>query len=122
MCFDFMEKSLTVESCLDVVKAMILYNNPSLQLTYQFISDNFDEIVQGDNFEHLSKAEVLPLFTNLDRNTAQETLLYKASVKWINFDENRDMDFSLLFSTLDLENFSSEFLLLIQFVKSGWLK
>ena len=111
MCFDFMEKSLTVESCLDVVKAMILYNNPSLQLTYQFISDNFDEIAQGDNFKHLSKAEVLPLFTNLDRNAVpvQETSLYAASINWINFDQNRETEFSSLFLSLDLEKFPSEF-------------
>ena len=50
LCFDFMETSLTVDSCLDVVKASVLYN-PSLQQTYQYISDNFDEIVQEENYK-----------------------------------------------------------------------
>ena len=109
MCFNFMETSLTVDSCLDVLKALVLYNNPSLQQTYQFISSNFDNIVQGDNFKHLSRAELLSLFTNLDRSRMQETSLYTAAINWIKFDENRKTEFSSLFLTLDLEKFPSEF-------------
>ena len=80
-----------------------------MQQIYQFISDNFDGIVQGDNFKHLSKDEVLSLFTNLDRNTVQESSLYTAAVNWIKFDENREMEFSSLFLCLDLTEFLLEF-------------
>ena len=46
ICFKFLETSLTVDRCLDVVKASTLYGNAiSLQQTSQFISDNFGEVV-----------------------------------------------------------------------------
>ena len=109
MCFNFMETSLTVDNCLDVVKASILYNNPSLQQTYQYISDNFDEIVQGDNFKQLSKDELLSLFTNVDRNKVQEMSMYTVVIDWIKHDQNRVAEFSSLFLTLDLKKFPSEF-------------
>ena len=117
MRFDFMETTLTVDNCLDVVKASILYNNPSLQLTYQFISDNFDDIVQGDSFKHLSKAELVSLLTNLDRNTVQETSLYKASINWMYFDEKHKMTFRHCFQLLTLKSFHMN-LSLIQLLKS----
>ena len=91
------------------MNASILYNNSSLQQTYQFISANFDDFVQGDNFKHLSKAELLSLFTNLDCNTVQETSLYKASIDWMYFDKKHEMKFSSLFLILDLEKFTSDF-------------
>ena len=109
MCFDFMKATLTVDSCLDVVKASVLCNNPSLQQTYQYISDNFDEILQGDNFKQLSKDELLSLFTNVDRNTVQEISLYTAVMDWIKHDQNRVAEFSSLFLSLDLEKFPSDF-------------
>ena len=62
MCFDFMETSLTVDSCLDVMKASVLCNYPFLQQTYQYISDNLMKSVKGDNFQQLSKDEMMTLF------------------------------------------------------------
>ena len=109
MCFDFMETSLTVDSCLDVVKASVLYNNPALQQTYQYISDHFDEVVQRDNFKQLSKDELVSLFTNVDRNTVQEMSLYTAVIDWIKHDQNRKAELLSLFVTLDLEKCPFEF-------------
>ena len=108
MCFDFMETSLTVDNCLNVVKASVLYNTPSLQKTYQYISNNFDEIVQGDNFKQLSKDEVLSLFTNINRNKVQEMSIYTAVIDWVKHDQNREINFSSLFLTLDLKKFPCE--------------
>jgi len=76
MCFDFMESSLTVDSCLDVMKASIFYNNPYIQQTYQYISDNFDEIVHGEKYKQSSKDELMSTHANLNRKTVQETSLY----------------------------------------------
>ena len=104
-----MEASLAVDSCLDVVKASVLCNNPSHQQTYQYISDNFDEIVQRDNFKQLSKDKLMSLFTNLNRNTVQEMSLYTAVTDWVKHDQNREAEFSSLFLTLNLKKFPSEF-------------
>ena len=109
MCFDFMETSLTVDNCLNVLKASVLYNTPSLQKTYQYISDNFDEIVQGDNFKQLSKDELLSLFTNVDRKPVQEMLLYTAVIDWIKYDQKREVEFATLFLNLNLNEFPSKF-------------
>jgi len=109
MCFDFMETSLTVDSCLDVIKALILYNYPSIQQTYQFINDNFDEIMRGDKFKQLSKDELMSLNANLDRSIVQERSLYTAIINWIKYDQSRQNEFVSLFLTLDLQNVPSKF-------------
>ena len=49
------------------------------------------------------------LLTSIDRNIVKEISMYSAIVNWINYDENRDGEFSL-FLTLDLHNLSSEFM------------
>ena len=109
LCFGFMETSLTIDSCLDVVKASVLYNNPSLQETYQYISDNFDEIIQVDSFEQLSRDELMPLLENLNRATVEETSIYDALLNWIKHDQNRNADFPALFLSLNLQMLTFEF-------------
>ena len=111
MCFDFMESSLTIESCLDIVKACVLYNNPSpLQQTYRFISTNFDEIVKSDNFKQLSNQELTSLLTNLDRDIVQEISLYTATINWVKHDQNHEKQFPSLFLSLNLKNIPFQFL------------
>ena len=111
-CFDFLENSLTVDNCLDAVKAFVIYSNrlPQKQ-TYKFIRENFDEIVQRDNFTDLSKLDLTYLITNIDRNSAQETLLYTAIIDWVKHDQTREAEFSTLFLQLNLQKLSSDFVL-----------
>jgi len=116
MCFDFMETSLTVESCLDIVKVSVLYNYSSLQLTYQYVYAYFDEIVHQNNFKDLSIDELKSLFAYIDRNTVDEASLYKAVINWVGRDLNRLSEFATSFftsgfntSTLSLENMAREF-------------
>ena len=109
MCFDFMRTSLSIDNCLDVIKASVLYNNPFLQQTYQYISDNFDKIGHAENFKELCKDELSSLFTNIDRNKVQEMSLYAAVINWIKHDQNREVEFSSLFLSLDLQKISSDF-------------
>ena len=108
LCFDFMEISLTVDSCLDVMKASILYNNPFLQQTYQYISDDFDEIMQRDSFKQLSKDELIPLLANLN-SSVQETSIFDALLHWIKHDQHREADFPALFLSLNLQKLPFEF-------------
>ena len=109
LCFDFMETSLTVDSCLDVVKASVLFNKVSRKQTYQYNSDNFDEIVLEDNFKQLSKDELMSLLANLSRAIVEETSIFDALLKWTKHDQNRDDDFPTLFLSLRLDNFPFEF-------------
>ena len=104
-----MRTSLSIDNCLDVIKASVLYNNPFLQQTYQYISDNFDKIGHAENFKELCKDELSSLFTNIDRNKVQEMSLYAAVINWIKHDQNREVEFSSLFLSLDLQKISSDF-------------
>ena len=63
MCFDYFETVLTVDNCIDIVKASVLYNNSSPNSkTYQFISEKFDKTLKTDTFKDLSKQELLSIF------------------------------------------------------------
>ena len=112
MCFDYLETSLTVDNCIDIMKTFILYNHflPHLQI-YQFIRKNFDEIIEKDSFKDLSKQKLMQLITNLNRNRVSESSLYTAIINWVKHDQNRCAEFSLLFSILDLQNLSIDFVL-----------
>ena len=112
MCFDYLESVLTIDNCLDVIKAFLLCNNSSpLQQTYQFISENFDEIAQRDSFTDISKLDLASLLTNVDRNAVQETSLYTAIINWVKHDETRKTEFSSLFLKLDFQRLSLDFVL-----------
>ena len=111
-CFDYLESALTVDNCLDVLKAFVLYNHFSpLRKTYQFISEHFDKIVQKDNFITISKLDFTSLITNIDRNIVQETSLYTTIINWVKHDKTREVEFSSLFLKLNLQKISSNFVL-----------
>ena len=112
MCFNYLKSALTVHDCLDIMKSSIVCNNPSLlQQTYQIISKNFDKMVEENNFSDISKLDLISFITNIDRNTVQETTLYKAIISWVKHDETREAEFSSLFLKLDLQKFSPDFVL-----------
>ena len=112
MCFDYLETSLTVDNCIDTVKASVLYNNPSPHSRiYQFISENFDETVKTENFKNLSKQDLIQLMENLDRNKVLESSVYTAIINWVQNQQNRNAEFSSLFLLLDLQKLSSNFIL-----------
>ena len=112
MCFDYLETSLTVDNCIDTVKAFILYNNPSPhRRIYQFISENFDETAKTENFKDLSKQDLMQLMENLDRNKVQESSVYTAIIIWVQNQQNRSAEFLSLFLLLDLQKLSSNFIL-----------
>ena len=112
MCFDYLEASLTIDNCMDIVKVSLIYSHPTFHVQiYQFISENFDEISKTINFEDLSKQDLMQLITNLNRNIVKETSLYTAIINWVKHDQNRGDEFASLFLLLDLQKFSSDFIL-----------
>ena len=112
MCFEFLLNELAIDNCLDVMKVFGFYSNPlALRQTYQFISKNFEEIVQEENFTDLCKLDLTSLITNIDRNTVSETSLYTAIIKWVKHDATREIEFSSLFVYFNLEKMPPEFVL-----------
>ena len=110
LCFNFMENTLTVDNCLDVIKSFDIYNNlSSFQRAYIFFNKNFDKIVQGSNFTDISKLDLTSLITNINRNTVKETSLYAAIINWVKHDETRETEFASLFLKLDLQKLSPDF-------------
>ena len=109
-CFDYLQTSLTVDNCIDIVKASELYNNPSPNpKTYQFISEKFDELLVTNNFKDLSKQDLLSLITNLTQNKVRESSLYAGIISWVKHDQNREVEFSSLFLMLDLQKLPNDF-------------
>ena len=112
LCFGFLETSLTVDNCFDVVKASVLYSSTSsLKQTYQFISDNFDELFRADNFKVLSKHDLFCILLNVNRQKVQEISLYTAIVTWVKHHQTREAEFPSLFQILDLSKMSVDFVL-----------
>ena len=112
LCFDFLETLLTVDNCFEVVKASVLYNSTSsLKQTYQFISENFDEILHADSLKALSKQDLFSIVSKISRKKVQETSLYTAIVTWVKHHQTREADFPSLFLILDLSKMSVDFVL-----------
>ena len=109
-CFDFLERDLTVENCLDIWKISNLYNNPStLKQTYQYICEHFLEIAQKKSFKTLSIIELKLLISSLDRNKVEEMSIYKAILNWVKHDDNRKSDFPDLFEKINFHKLSPGF-------------
>ena len=112
LCFGFLETSLTVDNCFDAVKASVLYNSTSsLKQTYQFISDNFDELFRADNFKALSKHDLFSILSKVNRKKVQETSLYTAIVTWVKHHQTREAEFPSFFLILELSKMSVDFVL-----------
>ena len=107
---DFLENALSLYTCLDIVKISTAYGSEStLELAYQFISDNFDELVQEENYKDLAKDDLYLFIGKLDRSKVQETSLFKAIVNWIQHHDDRKNEFPKLFRTVDIFKLPSEF-------------
>ena len=109
-CFEFLENALSVNTCLQIVKTSTTYGSDStLKLAFQFISDNFDKLVQEENYKNLEKDELDFFIGKLDRSKVQETLLFKAILKWIQHKDDRKHEFPKLFRTVKISKLPSEF-------------
>ena len=112
MCFNYLETSLTVDSCFEVVKASDLYHSFSpLRKTTTFISNNFDQIFKTDKFKNLSKQEFISFLKFTNRINVLESSLYSAILEWVKHDQAREVEFLSLFLILDLQKLSSDFVL-----------
>ena len=109
ICLEFCATCMTVDNCLDIMINFEKYNNLSyFQFIYQFISNNFEKIIEKDSFKELSKDQVMSLLSSVDRNTMEEATLYSAIINWVRHDSNRENKFLSLFQTLDFQKLPPE--------------
>ena len=110
-CFEYLEDNLTVENCLEMVMFATQYNcSSALNTTYKLIADNFDQIVQSDNFKELSKAPLASLISKLISTKVPPSSIYNSILSWMQQKDDKNNDFPELFLCLDLKAFSFQFL------------
>ena len=112
-CFEFFAKNLSVENCLDVLKAYNLYvpSNLSSNYIYQFIAKHFNAVLQQEKLREFSVEDLTSFLTNLNKNQVNQKLLLLSIIFWINHDQElRIKNFTSLFKLIDLSIISCEFL------------
>nr|XP_039273930.1 kelch-like protein 20 [Styela clava] len=81
ICFNFMENDLSVQHCLLVVRLARLYNRTELQtIAEQFIVDNFQSLILGEDFLHFSNEELIFYLQKLDK---KHEVVWHAVKRWI---------------------------------------
>nr|XP_039255185.1 kelch-like protein 12 [Styela clava] len=107
ICFNFMETNLSVQHCLLAVRLARFYDHTELQtIAEQFIVDNFQSLILGEEFLHLSKEELVFYLQKLDK---KHEVVWNSVRKWIS--NNSENIGSELMETLHFEEFSYNFLL-----------
>ncbi|CAK8683092.1 unnamed protein product [Clavelina lepadiformis] len=102
-CFEFLEDSISIETCLTISYLADLYGSDHLEDQVKtFIEENINDVITTENFNNLSKKELVSLSRKV-KTELSETALYKAVVNWTKHDlEERRADFQSLFSAVDL--------------------
>ena len=111
-CFDFFCSNATVENSLDVLQIAGLYKNEGLMNEIQqYISINFDKVLQTDDFKEFSNEELISCISNLDRSQAKESWIFQAVVTWTNQDRTARKDtFFKSFKLINLEKITPKYL------------
>ena len=111
-CFEFLRSNTTVEKSLDYCKMAGHYKNKGLaKEIHQYISTNFDKVLQTDDFKQLSTEELISCISNLDRSRAQESSIFHAVVTWCNHGkEARKSNFVELFKMVNLANVKTDYM------------
>ena len=102
-CFEFLESTMTIDNCIEIVKVSTIYHNAlDLKTTYKFISENFDKLAKTDAIKSLSKDVLMKLLGKIDFSKYRQSSLYDAIINWTQHDESRKNEFAQLFFELDL--------------------
>ena len=111
-CFEFLRSHITIENSLHFIKMASMYKIEDLKKELQqYISINFKQVLEINDFKALGKEEVVSCISNVDRNQANETFIFYAITEWSNHNiEARATEFPDLFKLVRLEQVSSDFL------------
>ena len=111
LCFNFLSSILSVAICFKVLEMADLYqNNYVLNQVFEFISENFAQILCNQDFKFQPKKYLLKILVNLKSDCVEESLVYDAIIGWVKHKEKRKDDFAELFERLNLRKFSPSFL------------
>ena len=111
LCFDFLSSILSVETCFKVLNMADLYqNNYLLNQVFEFISENFAQILSNQDFKFQPKKYLLEILVNLNSDCVEERLVYDAIIGWVKHEEKRKDYLTELFQRLNLNKFSLSFL------------
>ena len=110
-CVEFLCTHITVQNSLYILKTIILYGNTDQRnQIQQYISTNFDEVLQTDDFKQLSNEELISCLSILDRSQVEEFLIFQAIVAWTKHDEEaRKTCFPGLFTMVQIEKVSLDY-------------
>ena len=110
-CFEFLISILAPDTWYAILTAADLYRNEPLKCCVnQYLTFNLDQIIKSNDFESLSKEDVLSLFDSLDRFKIKESSIYQAFIAWTKADEgDRKMKLSDLLQWIKFDRLSAEF-------------
>ena len=112
-CFEFLESILSSDNWFAVYSAAKLYASEHLRnQVYEYISNNFDDVIQTDKFRSLPKNELVCLVLKVNKKQVNEESIFNGIVTWCRQnEEDRKENFSELFEKLiDLDEISADFL------------
>ncbi|XP_076807802.1 kelch-like protein 25 [Clavelina lepadiformis] len=108
-CVEFLEMSITMDTCFTILSLADLYRSEKLQTRVKsFLEENINDVVLSQDFMSLDLNKMKSVFTD---NQVPELTLYKAYLEWTKHDvENRRCHFSDLFAKVYLPAISTEYL------------
>ena len=105
-CFEFLESILSLHNWFAVYSAAKLYGSEHLQNeVYEYVSNNFNDVIQTDDFKLLSDKDFTSFFFKVKQSQTEEVSLFKGLVTWCRHNERvRKRMFSTLFKKfIDLD-------------------
>ena len=101
-CFEFLESILSSDNWYAIRSAADLYQNKHLQNQVdEYMSKNFDAIVQTDALKWLDKGDLCACMKKLERSHIKEESIFNGLVNWCKVDDpSRKNDFPELFEQL----------------------
>ena len=113
-CFIFLNSILSPQNSLYILHVATLYRSfpATISEIYSYISYNFVEVSQTDDFLALSSEMLQAYLPNIDRNLVNEASICKAIMRWSKYDKSkRQIQFSHLFKQLImLDRLSHQFI------------
>ena len=108
-CFEFLESILSSENWFAVYSAAKLYESEHLlSHVCEYVSNNFDDVVQTDEFKSLPMHDLVLFFSKTD---VKEESIFNGIVIWCRHNEKAHEEFPTLFEKLiDLGRIAVDFL------------
>lgn len=100
VCCDFLGKQLCPDNCIGIYQLTKTCSCPLLQhKAYQFILDNFEEVVSSKEFQQLSVQDFCDILESDELKIREESTVFEAVHQWIAHEpDRRKEDLVLLLS------------------------